>query len=245
MASCQQPLSSLVIPSLDIQFNGLGNYKISEIPEEVSDALHANSKAFQNRFPPISHIQVQNSQRRKLPGNFSNLWSYGTPFLVKLLFSGHLPQTFFDELCSAVQDPVNRRRLWHRKETHVERNKELWEPKDFYRLREQGRHTDQRILQARLRHKERLLQTQNAKHEHSRERTEAVLLKKAGTMNTGMKSYLNKIELQAEKLRVLRKIKRAPPRDREASAKPASIFNLTDSTLCKTPDFSSNSKKKI
>lgn len=235
-----QPLPSLIIPGFKIPLNGIGEYNINGVTEEISNGIQANSKAFQNRFPPISHLQVQNNQRRKAPGNFSNLWSYGTPFLVKLLFTGNLPQTFFDELCSAIQDPVNRKKLWHRKETHVEKSKDLWEPKDWARLRDQGRHVVLKIIDARLRQKEKMLQTQNAMQEHSRERTEAVLMKKAGMMSSGKKSYLNKIEQQAEKIRHTRRIKRAPTRETETPHIPASIFNLTDSTLCKTPDFCNN-----
>ena len=230
MTTCYQALPSFNIPGYSGNRTNSRCYDYVRENEATEFPIQVSSYAFQSRFPPISQLQADSIQKRKLPGNMSHLWSYGTPFLLKLLFSGNLPKAFYDEICR--QNLPNKRNFKHLSEQCEKGNEkvELWEPKDATRIRELGRRVEQRIIEARLRQKETSKNLWEQKSEERRKRTEAVLLRKAGFMESGKRAYIEKIEKQSKKYKPRKVRKRNQDKVPETNAPSPinGVFVLTE-----------------
>ncbi|KAK3108636.1 hypothetical protein FSP39_012204 [Pinctada imbricata] len=99
MTTCCSTTQPFPSPKQDRRRTGSRQTKRETSNEDTEFPIQVSSYAFRSRLPRISQVQAENIQRRKLPVNMSHLWSYGTPFLLKLLFSGNLPKPFYDEIC--------------------------------------------------------------------------------------------------------------------------------------------------
>lgn len=164
-----KPLPSLIISGLGIPSNGLGKYGSNELTSEPLSTV----VRFNRSQPPSQHPSKN---------AYSNLWLCGTPFLVSLLFSGSLPQDFFDDLCYKRHEPIKKTKVLHKKGPQVQRTRNLWDPKDYDVLRNKGRRVEMRITEARLRRMDIMMNTQTIKQKRNREKAEAVMLKKMGPL---------------------------------------------------------------
>lgn len=165
--------------------------KLPNVHETKEDFCGAVKK-FHNKYPTLTSLYTNEETKRKLTDQ-SNLWSYGTPFLVKLLFTGNLPKSFFDDICKASENSKKRSQTMQSSEPRVKSGRELWHPKDHSRLRESGRRVEQKIFEARMRHLEHM-ENVSLRAEKRRIRTEEVLLRKAGELEKGKKAYIEKLE---------------------------------------------------
>lgn len=203
MTACVQTLPSLVIPSSPRIPKFYLKKPTSNIQETKED-FRVTVKHFQKKFPTLSSLYSSNNSNARQMTDNSNLWSYGTPYLVKLLFSGNLSKAFFDEICKACET-TERKRQKKQPTEDGEEPKQIWLPKNKVKLRESGRRTEQRILEARLRHKD-YLENVSIRAEKLRNKTEVIRLKKAGEMGRGKTIALER--MQKEQIRPSRLIQR-------------------------------------
>lgn len=154
------------------------------------------AQAFRGRLPPVASRNKSAAKLRLQPGYSPNYWSYGTSYLVTLLFNGRLPQSFLKEVCHNHGKKENKGDLITTGQAYTlrqKRKKELWEHKDHKKLQESARRVEQKVMLARQRQRTRHDSIASKIHE-TKERGEKILLTKEGMMERGKRAFLNKLK---------------------------------------------------
>ncbi|XP_046569889.1 uncharacterized protein LOC124278204 [Haliotis rubra] len=120
-----------------------------------------------------------------------------TPPVVRLLFTGRLPLKFFTDICYGRSTSTPPYRYKPKPDQHMQREKELWEPKGD--VKNACRRIYISIHEARLRHKQRMEQIQERAQQHHK-KVEAVFLRQREMENKGLSSYFKKMERESDRL---------------------------------------------
>ncbi|KAH3720299.1 uncharacterized protein LOC127856233 isoform X2 [Dreissena polymorpha] len=121
--------------------------------------------------------------------------AYGAPNIIKKIYTGQLPATYFNDICYGQQAHPRGEFLYS---ARMERQHELSEPKHL--SREQARHVVRDIQDARFRKARQLEQQSALKKKERTRRAEVARLRVAEGVPRGKLAYLGKLERHKEKL---------------------------------------------
>ncbi|XP_033762866.1 uncharacterized protein LOC117344282 [Pecten maximus] len=196
-------MTEVILPSLNIPGPTSLHPNVStrkRTTEKVSFPFAPScAQAFRDRLPPVASRNKSAAKLRLQPGYSPNYWSYGTSYLVTLLFNGRLPNSFLKEVCHShiKKESEDLTATGQQYTPKHKRKKELWEPKDYKRLQEVARRTEQKVMVARWRQRTRHDSISSKIHE-TKEREEKILLTKEGMMERGKRAFLNKLKSRAK-----------------------------------------------
>lgn len=192
------------------------------------------AQAFRDRLPPVAARNKSAVKLRLQPGYSPNYWSYGTSYLVTLLFNGQLPSSFLKEVCHGHINKEKPAKTNQPCSPLYKRQKELWEPKDHKKLQITARRIEQKVMQARLRQRERY-DAISSKIHTTIDRDEDILLAKGGTMERGKRAYLDKL---ATKTKVPQRKVTVKKVEMDACKTTEEGFEIVDFEDCVSPDGS-------
>ena len=107
----------------------------------TGNLIHGFLFFFSDKFPPVVLKKVGNQRT----GYGSRTAAYGTPEVVKRIFTGQMPATYFNDICYGRK--ATPRDLSYKSPT-TERAEHLWDPKRIERVK--ARHKIRDIQDARL-----------------------------------------------------------------------------------------------
>ncbi|XP_060079281.1 uncharacterized protein LOC132558703 [Ylistrum balloti] len=197
-------MTEVILPSLNIPGPSSLHPQISarhKATDKISHPFASScAQAFRDRLPPVAARNKSAAKLRLQPGYSPNYWSYGTSYLVTLLFNGRLPKSFLKEVCHShnKKEKEDLSAVGQEYTPRHKRKKELWEPKDYKKLQEDARRTEQKVMLARWRQRTRH-DSISAKIHETKEREENVLLAKEEIMERGKRAFLNKLKSRTSK----------------------------------------------
>ncbi|XP_052808481.1 uncharacterized protein LOC128237191 isoform X2 [Mya arenaria] len=150
---------------------------------------------FVNSYCHCDCTQLPYIRRGRMNGYATKTLAYGAPDIVKKIYTGQLPMTYFNDICYGRKSTPQE---FQYSTPLMNRVKELWEPKSV--SQEQGRHVLMDIQDARVRRYNQI-ESQCARKRMIRcKRTEAALMRKAEITPRGVQAYLVRLEREKEKL---------------------------------------------
>ncbi|OWF52221.1 uncharacterized protein LOC110448037 [Mizuhopecten yessoensis] len=233
-------MTEVLLPSLNIPGPSSLHPNVSTRTRQVDGLAFpfatSCAQAFRDRLPPVAARNKSAAKLRLHPGYSPNYWSYGTSYLVTLLFNGRLPNSFLKEVCHGPIKPIKKEKV-EKKESVTKqpctstfhRKKELWEPKDHKKLKEDARRVEQRVMLARGRQRTRH-DSISAKIHEFKAREENILLRKEEIMARGKRAFLSKLKSQAQNTCTPKPIQSC-----EMSVKDVPVKDVSESS-CATED---------
>lgn len=223
---------------------GMNNRKIERLPSiQITNAVCFNRTNADNddrRLPPAT-VTVQGHfppviNRRRLDKHQSlyqdNWFRYANPCILKLLYTGKIPGSYFEEQCinaGKEHKMGGEDCFWHRQTRRRDTN--LWETKPHG---ESCRRIEQSVTAARERHRGRLNDIADKARNQTR-RTEQVLLKKQDLDRIRLLTKVDTVNKQWRRKRITRTSELARNTPCAADTAHASTVALTEDESMNSP----------